>query len=90
MAPNEAQLHCFDLDLGSFQQQLERLAAAPSVELNWLDRFNASMALLLPPRNSSSSCTLMPYPPDCRGGRARRERNNRSGRPGKGRNPIDA
>ncbi len=33
---------------------------------------------------------LMPNPPDCRGGRALRERNNRSGRPGKGRNPIDA
>jgi hypothetical protein len=36
-----------------------------------------------------TSAPLMPDPPDCRGGRALRERNNRSGRPGKGRNPID-
>ena len=37
-----------------------------------------------------TSASLMPNQPDCRGGRALRERNNRSGRPGKGRNPIDA
>jgi hypothetical protein len=37
-----------------------------------------------------TSAPLMLDPPDCGGGRALKERNNRSCRPGKGRNPIDA
>ena len=37
-----------------------------------------------------TSAPLMLDQPDCGGGRALKERYNRSGRPGKGRNPIDA
>jgi len=39
---------------------------------------------------TGKSSPLMLYPPDCGGGSALRERNNRSGRPGRGWNPIDA
>ena len=38
----------------------------------------------------AASAPLMLDPPDCGGGRALRVMNNRSGRPGKGRKPIDA
>jgi hypothetical protein len=58
MARYEAQLHCSGLELESFQQQLERLATALSVELSWLDRRNASMALLLPPQGISVQLLL--------------------------------
>ena len=53
MARYEAHLQCPGLELGSFQQQLDRLASALGVELTWLDRRNASMALLLQPQGLS-------------------------------------
>jgi len=37
-----------------------------------------------------ASAALIPVPTDYRRGKALMEMNNRSGRPGKGRNPIDA
>ena len=58
MARYEAHLQSPGLELGTFQQQLERLAAALSVELSWLDRRNASMALLLPPQGISVQLLL--------------------------------
>jgi len=58
MARYEAQLQCPGLELGSFQQQLEHLAATLGVELSWLDPRNASMAQLLPPQGISVQLLL--------------------------------
>jgi hypothetical protein len=53
MARYEAQLQCPDLELERFQQQLKHLGDSLGVELTWLDRRNASLALLLPPQSIS-------------------------------------
>lgn len=58
MARYEAQLQCPGLELGAFQHQIESLASALGVELSWLDRRNASMALLLPPQGISVQLLL--------------------------------
>ena len=53
MARYEAHLQCSPLESGTQQQTAEELAAALGVELTWLDRRNASMALLLQPQGLS-------------------------------------
>lgn len=53
MARYEAQLQCPPLEPVLEQQTAEHLAGAFGVELTWLDRRNASMALLLPPQGLS-------------------------------------
>ena len=53
MARYEAHLQCPGLELAVFQQQLNGVAGAVGSELNWLDKRNASMALLLPPQGIS-------------------------------------
>ncbi|MEB3276333.1 MAG: hypothetical protein VKM92_05130 [Cyanobacteriota bacterium] len=58
MARYEAQLQSPGLELGAFQQHIEPLAAQLGVELSWLDRRNASMALLLPPQGISVQLLL--------------------------------
>jgi hypothetical protein len=47
MARYEAHLKCPGLELASFQQQLNGVAGAVGAELNWLDKRNATIALLL-------------------------------------------
>ena len=53
MARYEAHLQCLALESGTQQQTAEQLAGALGVELTWLDRRNASMALLLQPQGLS-------------------------------------
>jgi hypothetical protein len=53
MARYEAHLQCPALESGTQQQTAEHLAGALDVELTWLDRRNASMALLLQPQGLS-------------------------------------
>jgi hypothetical protein len=53
MARYEAHLLCPALESGTHQQTAEQLAGALGVELTWLDRRNASMALLLQPQGLS-------------------------------------
>jgi len=53
MARYEAHLHCPPLESGTQQHTAEQLAGALGVELTWLDRRNASMALLLQPQGLS-------------------------------------
>ena len=50
MARYEAHLQCPPLESGMQQQTAEHLAGALGVELTWLDRRNASIALLLQPK----------------------------------------
>ncbi len=49
----EAHLKCPGLELASFQQQLNGVAGAIGAELNWLDKRNATIALLLQPQGIS-------------------------------------
>ena len=53
MARYEAHLQCPPVELVTLQQAAEQLARALEVELTWLDRRNASMALLLQPQGLS-------------------------------------
>ena len=53
MARYEAQLQSPPLDPGLEHKTAEHLAGALGVELTWLDRHNASMALLLQPQGLS-------------------------------------
>ena len=53
MARYEAQLQSPPLDPGLEHKTAEHLARALGVELTWLDRHNASMALLLQPQGLS-------------------------------------
>lgn len=58
MARYEALLHTTPEDLDSHTQVAEQMAQALRVELTWLDRRNASMALLLPPQGISVQLLL--------------------------------
>lgn len=58
MARYESQFHCPSLEMGAQHEVAERLAGALNVELTWLDRRNASMALLLPPQGLSVQLLL--------------------------------
>jgi hypothetical protein len=53
MARYEAHLQCPGLELASFQQQLNGVAQAVGAELNWLDKRNATIALLFQPHGIS-------------------------------------
>ena len=53
MARYEAHLQCPGLELARFQQQLNGVAQAVGAELNWLDKRNATIALLLQPQGIS-------------------------------------
>ena len=50
MARYEAHLHCLELTLADAQRLVEKLAQELRVAVSWLDRRNASMALVLPPQ----------------------------------------
>ena len=53
MARYEAHLQCPGLELATFQHQLIGIAEAVGAELNWLDKRNATIALLLQPQGIS-------------------------------------
>jgi hypothetical protein len=58
MARYEALLHTSSQDLNHHRQVAEQLAQTLKVELTWLDRRNATLALLLPPQGISVQLLL--------------------------------